>query len=140
MNKTRKFALLCAVAGCLVLVVIIGVMAYRSYRRQTISQVDTNRAANGNLSGSDFLRESSSFTYDDDKHKLFQAAGITKDKELIARVLRKIGFVKPDATITADYQQFLKEHVAWARKNAEFVNSVNTPQKARAYLKAHPVE
>src|SRR5436309_2814271 len=51
MNRTRKIALLSAVAGCLVLVLIIGVMAYRSYRRQTVSQTDTNRNVNGNLSG-----------------------------------------------------------------------------------------
>ncbi len=35
------------------------------------------------------------------------------------------------------YEQFIKEHFAWAMKNLEFIQSVNTPEKARAYVDAH---
>jgi hypothetical protein len=71
---------------------------------------------------------------DDDKHKLFQAAGITKDNELILRVLRKIGF--PNGT-GEGYSQFLQDHPVWAIRNVAFIQSVLTPGKGRAYVDAH---
>jgi hypothetical protein len=70
----------------------------------------------------------------DDKHKLYQAAGMTKDRDLMLRVFSKIGL--GDGTGT-DHQQFIKEHFAWAMKNLEFVQSINTPEKARAYVEDH---
>jgi hypothetical protein len=72
----------------------------------------------------------------DDKHKLFQAAGMTKDNELIQRVLRKLGFLNASG-VSEDYQQFVKDHFAWAMKNIKFVQSVNTEEKARAYVDEH---
>jgi hypothetical protein len=71
---------------------------------------------------------------DDDKHKLFQAAGITKDQELIQKVLVKIGF---SATGGPGYEDFVKAHFPWAMKNLDFIQSVNTPDKGRAYVEAH---
>ena len=71
---------------------------------------------------------------DDDKHKLFQAAGITKDNELIMRVIKKLGFGIGTGT---DYQDFVKGHFAWAMKNLDFIRSVNTPEKALAYVNEH---
>ena len=87
------------------------------------------RAAN-----SDSGSSSSSSLTEDDKHKLFQAAGVTKDNPLILRVLRKIGF--PNGTGDG-YSQFIKDHFGWAMKNLDFIQSVNTPEKARAYVEAH---
>jgi hypothetical protein len=74
---------------------------------------------------------------DDDKHKLFQAAGGTGDAELMQRVLRKLGFVETDGSQTAEYADFLKNHLVWAIKNREFIQSISTPEKARAYVEAH---
>lgn len=71
---------------------------------------------------------------DDDKHKLFQAAGATKDSQLILKVLAKIGF--PNGAGNG-YSEFLKQHFPWAIKNAEFMQTVNTPEKGRAYVEAH---
>jgi len=71
---------------------------------------------------------------EDDKHKLFQAAGITKDSALILRVLRKIGY--PNGT-GEGYQEFVNAHVGWAMKNIDFIQSVMTPDKGRAYVEAH---
>ena len=71
---------------------------------------------------------------EDEKHKLFQAAGITKDSELILRVLSKIGF--PNGT-GSGYETFVKEHFAWAMKNLDFMQQVNTPEKGRAYVEEH---
>ena len=71
---------------------------------------------------------------DDDKHKLFQAAGQAGDTELTLRVLRKIGF---GSGIGSEYEAFVKEHITWALNNVQFIISVNTPEKARAYVEAH---
>jgi hypothetical protein len=50
------------------------------------------------------------------------------------RALRKIGL--GDGT-GADHQDFIKAHFAWAMKNLDFIQSINTPEKARAYVEAH---
>jgi hypothetical protein len=71
---------------------------------------------------------------DDDKHRLFQAAGTTQDSQLIMKVLTKIGF--PSGT-GEEYEKFTQEHFSWAMRNLEFINSVNTPEKGRAYVEAH---
>ena len=73
---------------------------------------------------------------DDDKHKLFQAVGMTKDEDLIKRVLRKMGFLTATG-ISSDYEQFVKDHIRWAVNNFQFVRSVNTETTARAYVDAH---
>jgi len=73
---------------------------------------------------------------DGDKHKLFQAAGITKDSALIQRVLRKLGFLTASG-VSSDYEQFVKDHGPWALQNIEFVKSVLTEESARAYVDAH---
>ncbi|HLE61914.1 MAG TPA: hypothetical protein VI750_02180, partial [Pyrinomonadaceae bacterium] len=80
--------------------------------------------------------EASSFSYDY-KHKLFQAAAVTQDTALIQRVWKKLGLTRSDGTPNDDYTQFMKDHVTWLFSNTGFVQSVNTPVKARAYVEAH---
>jgi predicted metalloprotease len=152
MNKNQKIAIGCGVAGCLglilivIVVVVLGVLGYvaipgmsNSNRNDNFnSNENSNSNSNANTdsnsnSNSDSSSSSSSMT-DDDKHKLFQAAGVTKDNDLILRVLRKIGF--PNGT-GDDYAQFLKDHLPWAIKNYEFIQSINTPEKGRAYVDEH---
>src|SRR5882672_3073842 len=145
MNKNQKIALGCGVAGCLGLILIVivcvvlvfaGVIKapglynpnsnYNSNRNSNYnSNVNSNTNDNSNTNTSD----SSSSMTEDDKHKLFQAAGVTKDNDLIFRVLRKIGF--PNGT-GEGYSEFIKAHFPWAMKNLEFIQSTNTPEKARA--------
>jgi hypothetical protein len=74
---------------------------------------------------------------DDDRHKLFQAASMTQDQDLIQRVAKKIGLVKADGTSSDESAQFAKDHIAWAISNVEFIRSVSTPESARAYVDAH---
>jgi hypothetical protein len=73
---------------------------------------------------------------DDDKHKLFQAAGITKDPILIQRVMLKIGF-STDPGMSAERDEFVKDHMNWAMRNSDFVRSVISEDAARAYVNAH---
>jgi hypothetical protein len=71
---------------------------------------------------------------EDDKHKLYQAAGMSKDSQLMLRAIRKVGLGDGSGS---DHQEFIKAHFTWAMKNIEFIKSVNTAEKARAYVEAH---
>jgi len=158
MNRNQKIALGCGGAGCLGLIVVAiagGLIYYfmsRSPARRSYNynyNVSTNRNSNSN--DSDFpsninansnssnrnSSSSDSSMSDDDKHKLYQAAGMTGDAELIRRVSIKIGLLDEDYTPGENYQSFVAEHVDWALKNTDFINSINTPEKARAYLNQH---
>jgi predicted metalloprotease len=152
MNKNQKIAIGCGVAGCLglillvIIIVALGVLGYVALPGMSSSNRNYNYNSNGNSndnsnantdsntnSNSDSSSSSSSMT-EDDKHRLFQAAGVTKDNDLILRVLRKIGF--PNGTGDG-YSDFIKNHFSWAMKNLQFIQSVNTPERARAYVDAH---
>ncbi len=154
MNRNQKIALGCGAAGCLglILLVIIGVVlsaagilslpglgsnsnsSNTNSNRNTKSNSNANQKSNSNSSSSS--SNSSSTMSDDDKHKLMQAAGMTKDSELMQKVLRKLGFVTATG-VSDDYAQFIKDHAVWATKNFQFIQSVNTPETARAYVEAH---
>jgi hypothetical protein len=71
---------------------------------------------------------------DDDKHKLYQAALQTTDPELVRRVSVKLGLMDEDYTPGDKYRSFVTEHGLWALRNTDFIQSVNTPEKARAYV------
>jgi uncharacterized protein involved in exopolysaccharide biosynthesis len=157
MNRNQKIALGCGGAGCLGLIVVAiagGLIYYfmRSpYYRSDNSNVSTNRNSNSN-DNSDFTTNrnsndndnssntnssstSASSMSDDDKHKLYQAAVMTADQELIRRVTVKLGLTNEDFTPSGDeYEKFLADHVGWLIRNSSFIQSINTPDKARAYV------
>ena len=66
-----------------------------------------------------------------------KVAAITGDAELIRRVSVKIGLMNEDFTPGQNYQKFIADHFDWARRNVDFINSVNTPEKGRAYVNAN---
>lgn len=152
MNRNQKIGLGCGVAGCLglILIVIIAIVLFGGTILALIGLGSTNRNDNSNVNSSSNANDnpssdrnsdsksstSRSTMSEDDKHKLMQAAGMTKDSELMQRVLRKLGFITDTGT-SDDYPQFIKDHVTWARKNFQFIRSVNTPLAARAYVDAH---
>jgi len=155
MTRNQKIALGCGGAGCLglIVVVIAGVLIYFfAYNRPYYStnrndndnfNVTTNRNSNSNdnsaTNDNDNSSSSSSSTTaasmsDDDKHKLYQAAMMTGDAELLRRVSVKIGLMQDDYTPGENYQTFVAEHVTWAIRNTDFASTVNTPEKAREYV------
>jgi hypothetical protein len=148
MTKNQKIALGCGGAGCLgiVLLIVVGLVlsaagylalpgsTNRNYNYNSNTNRNSNFNSNLNRNTNTNSSSSSSTMSSDDKHKLYQAAGMTKDRDLMLRVFSKIGL--GDGT-GADHQQFIKEHFAWAMKNLEFVQSINTPEKARAYVDEH---
>ena len=159
MNRNQKIALGCGGAGCLGLIVVAiagGLIYYftsrspvrRSYNynynvstnsnsnSNDNSDLPSNINANSNSSNTNSSSSSSSMS-DDDKHKLYQAAGMTGDAELIRRVSIKIGLMGEDYTPGDNYQSFVSEHFEWATRNTAFIQSIGTPEKARAYVNAH---
>ncbi len=148
MTKNTKIALGCGGAGCLglILIIIIGVVlvaagyvnapgvysSNRNYNSNSNSNYNYNSNTNPN-SNSDSSSTSSTLS-NDEKHKLFQAALATNDNQLRLRVLAKIGL--PNGT-GAEYSEFAQEHFAWALNNMEFIETVSTAAKGRAYVEAH---
>jgi hypothetical protein len=156
MTKNGKIALGCGGVGCVGLIVLAlvgGGYAYWRYSTTKSNRVyerNSNYSFNSNSNGSSSNSNhnenseatsspstssstSSSFS-DDDKHKLFQAVGMTKDQELIVKVMKRIGLFKADNTPADGYAQFVKDHLSWAMSNSAFVESVTDPDKARAYV------
>ena len=153
MTRNQMIALGCGGAGCLglIVVVIAGVFIFYFASNRTYStnrndddnfNVTTNRNSNSNDSADTNDNDNSSSTStraatsmsDDDKHKLYQAALQTGDAELLRRVEVKLGLREDDYTPGDNYQAFVIEHVTWAYRNTEFAQSINTPEKARAYV------
>ena len=93
MNRNQMIAAGCGGAGCLglIFVAIVGAVIYfvwpdmMTTTRNSNYNYNTNANVNSN-SGSPAESESetvSTSMSDDDRHKLFQAAGATRDSELI---------------------------------------------------------
>ena len=146
MNRNQKIALGCGGAGCLglivvtVAVVILGLSngwfsrskVNRNYNFNSNSTRPTNADSNANSAPT-----SSSSISDDDKHKLFHAATVAGDSELLQRVLKKLGLFTAGGAPTDQYTEFAKDHFAWAMRNTDFIKSVTTPEEGRAYVNEH---
>jgi len=162
MTRNQKIALGCGGAGCLGLIVVgiascaIYFLVYRQPARRVsrdytfnvnVSNENSNSNSNSNLNSNENTNAnenensnsgtSVSSMSDDDKHKLFQAATVTGDGELLRRVEVKLGLVNEDFTPGQDFQKFLGDHIAWGARNYEFIQTINTPEKARAYVNEH---
>ena len=152
MNRNQKIALGCGGAGCLGLIVvtIVGCVIYFVYYSQrqrytanhnynfnintnSNSNSNDNSDLNSNTNDNSSATDTSSMS-EDDKHKLYQAASMTGDGELLRRVAVKIGLMDADFTPGPNYQTFVAEHVSWAIRNTDFIQSMDTPEKARNYV------
>ncbi|HKQ99115.1 MAG TPA: hypothetical protein VJT09_00500 [Pyrinomonadaceae bacterium] len=74
---------------------------------------------------------------EDDKHKLFQAVGITQDTALILKAMQSMGLADSSGNPTPAMEPFVKAHYEWAPKNADFVKEHLSKDKAMEYAKAH---
>jgi hypothetical protein len=156
MNKNSKIAIGCGAVGCLGLIVLgIAGGAFYYWRSQQAPErtsrsidINLNSNSNSNQTGNTNENENSGSsnsssdgpagTYtDDEKHKLFQAASMSQDADLVQRVVKKVGLFKADGTPADDYAQFIRDHITWGVNNASFIASLDTPEKARAYVEAH---
>ncbi len=150
MNRNQKIALGCGGAGCLGLIVVtiaggliyyFAIQASRNYNFNVSTNRNSNSNANSDISANTNNNSSNSSSTaattslsEDDKHKLYQAAAMTGDGELLRRVSVKLGLMNEDNSPSDDYQQFLTSHVAWVIRNTGFIQSIGSQEKARAYV------
>ena len=154
MTRNQKIALGCGGAGCLGLLVVLvaGVALYfflpkasglhnynissnRNSNSDSDSNLNSNSRSNSNSDANS--NSSSSSLSEDDRHKLYHAAFMTGDIELLRRVQVKLGLMDEDFTPGENYLSFVQEHVIWAARNNDFTDSVNTKEKALAYVNEH---
>ena len=143
MENNQKILIGCGGAGCLGLLFLCVAAGafYYYYARSPLatsgnSNTSTYNSSNGSRSNSNTAVTTSTMS-EDDKHKLFQAAGVTGDGELITRVLKKLGFMRADGTTTPEYTTFINTHGNWATHNIAFINQYRTPERARQYVMDH---
>ena len=152
MNRNQKIALGCGGAGCLGLIVvaIAGGLIYffyagqrtryeratRNYNFNVNDNSNSNSNDNLNLNDDSSVSSVSSLS-DDDKHKLYQAGAMSGDSDLALRVNIKLGLLNEDSTPTDEYPEFLGAHVTWSFRNTDFIKSISTSEKARAYVDEH---
>ena len=154
MTRNQKIALGCGGAGCLGLIVVVIAAALvfffyagqreryerasREYNFNLNSNSNSNDDANDNSSNSNSNSSSSASTMsDDDKHKLFYAATVVGDADVMKRVSIHIGITDEDGLPVEGYQQFMAQHSAWAIQNLAFIRSIGTREKAQAYIDEH---
>jgi hypothetical protein len=156
MNRNQKIALGCGGAGCLGLIVVAiagGVIWYLSrapgFTRSSNYNVNINANSNTSIandnsdsdsnSGSNSSSSSASATRmsDDDKHKLYYAATVTKDTDTMVRVWKRLGLTDANGSPNEAYREFAKEHIGWLFRNTDFMQDMNSEEKARAYVDAH---
>ncbi len=149
MTRNQKIALGCGGAGCLGLIVVaiaggliyffaLRPAAYRAASRNYNFNYNSNSNANDDVNSNDSSSVSSASSLsDDDKHKLYQAGAMSGDSELAQRVSIKLGLLNDDLTPTDEYPVFLGAHVTWSFRNTDFIKSINTTEKAKAYVEEH---
>jgi len=74
---------------------------------------------------------------DENRHRLYYAASITGDSELMKRVNQKLGLMDANGRITDAYTDFAKDHIIWIIRNTDWIKDYNTKEKARAYVDEH---
>ena len=144
MTRNQWIGVGCGGVGCVGLIVLVVVGAafyYFSLRRppesNSNSSYNSNRSSEHNSGADSPTPESSSSLSEDDRHRLFQAASSTYDKDLMKRVNRKLGLTDANDVPNERYAEFLKDHLAWIFGKTEWLKSIDTPEKARAYVNKH---
>ena len=119
---------------------------YGSYNSSRSSSDDSSTTYNSNESKTDSNRNggaasdsraSSSSMTEDEKYRIFYAAGRTNDRELQTETAKLIGIIDANGQPTAYYQTFLVGAADWGKRDYLFVPTVDTPEKAREYVMAH---
>jgi len=136
-----------AIAGpflsLLLAALVIGVFAFRRFQGPTYSSTYytyTSPSPSPSSSPSYSASPSDSTSADmteDEKYRLFYAATKTNDSSLQQRAAKKIGIIDANGRPTSSYKSFLAGSISWAFKDTDFISSIDTPEKARAYVLAH---
>jgi hypothetical protein len=137
----------CGAAGCLGLIVVafagFGVYWYNRTPPRHESNINisldrnANRNSNTNTNSNTNSAPTQLSTADENRHRLYQAAAATSDSELNKKVSQKLGLVDSQGMPNSQYSEFLKAHFKWIFHNTDWIQTINTPEKARAYVDEH---
>ncbi|MDX6500603.1 MAG: hypothetical protein QOG23_3863 [Blastocatellia bacterium] len=142
MTRNQMIGAGCGGAGCLGLIVVVIAAGFVYWRYQKAPVPDnanynSNQSSNRNSNSPSSTPGSSSSLSDDNRHRLFQAASVARDNELLKKVNKKLGLVDADGTPNDKYADFIKDHLVWIFKNTDWIGQYNTPEKGRAYVNEH---
>jgi hypothetical protein len=142
MTRNQMIGAGCGGAGCLGLIVVVIAAGFVYWRYQKAPVPDnanynSNQSSNRNSNSPSSTPGSSSSLSDDNRHRLFQAASVARDSELLKKVNKKLGLVDADDTPNDKYAEFMKDHLVWIFKNTDWIGQNNTPEKGRAYVNEH---
>jgi hypothetical protein len=144
MTRNQWIGVGCGGAGCLglVVLVVVGVaFFYLSFgpppEHNANSTHNSNRSSDQNSNTTSPSPGSSTPLSEENRHRLFQAASTTSDQDMIKRVNRKLGLVDANDVPNERYAGFLKDHLTWIFSNTDWLKSIDTPEKARAYVNQH---
>jgi hypothetical protein len=109
-----------------------------SYSNRNGSSTTYSSNANDNSSDHNMNDSTSASTMtEDEKYRIFYAAGKTNDKELQKEIAILIGIIDDKGVPTSYYQPFVTGSFNWASRDSSFPPTVDTPEKAHAYVMAH---
>lgn len=153
----RLLATVGPVLSILLMVLVIGAVALRrmqgstfdeftsnsNYNSNSNSNDNSNTSDNDNSASNSNYNSSSSSSSDEsdvstdmsetDKYRLFYAAAKSGDTDLQQRAAKKVGIVDSSGMPTSTYQSFTKGMINWAFTDSAWVQTMDTPAKARAY-------
>jgi hypothetical protein len=154
----KALAMVGPVLSILLMVLIVGAFAFRRSQGSTRIDIDitsnsndnsnynwnradnSNPASNSNSSStaSDLTDESddAASMSETDKYRLFYAAAKSGDTDLQQRAAKKVGIVDSNGMPSSTYQSFTKGMINWAFTDSAWVQTMDTPAKARAYAEA----
>ena len=144
MTRNQWIGVGCGGVGCVgLLVLVVGGAAFyyfslsRAPESSTNSSYNANRSSEHNSNTDRPTSDRSPSMSEDNRHRLFQAASSTYDKDLMLRVNRKLGLIDANDVPNERYTEFLKDHLTWIFGKTEWLRSIDTPEKARAYVNQH---
>lgn len=113
-----------------------GSTTHTNHNDSTTYNSNSNDNSSNRNSSTSNTTTASSMT-EDEKYRIFYAAGKTNDRALQKEIAILIGIIDEKGAPTAYYQTFLAGTFAWATRDDSFPPTIDTVEKARAYVAAH---
>ena len=153
----RGLAVVGPVLSVLLMVLVVGAFAFRRMQGPIRYDIDVansndnsnynwNRSDNDNSSSNSNSNASPAYSTDQsddsasmsetDKYRLFYAAAKSGDTDLQQRAAKKVGIVDSSGMPSSTYESFTKGMINWAFTDSAWVQTIDTPAKARAYAEA----
>lgn len=155
----RLLAVVGPALSILLMVLVIGAFAFRRMQGSTFDEFASNSnynsndnsnynwngnsnqssnynsSSNSNSTEADTSSDSASMS-ETDKYRLFYAAAKSGSTDLQQRAAKKVGIVDADGMPSSTYESFTKGMINWAFTDRAWVQTIDTPEKARSYAEA----